>query len=284
MKRALEYYDAINPKTGKRSHTWKCVHNKFRRIAHQSYMARFREYVEKEGTKKPKVDSIEDYVYNNFERARDILCPVHDMDLKRWAIRKARMISLHDFVASDHWILNIKHKHDICSRKIIKVVTKREVINETEIKKSAEQFVIEVKSLLPHYNDDFVLNTDQSGLQLEFPSTRTLSYRGEKTTLAAVRSINAATHSYTIQPTISMSGKLFGPVYICLKEANGRMSENIKANLPQMKNVVVTCSASGKLTTSLVEYWRDKCLIPSLLSQPTLLLSDSWSGQGDRKG
>ena len=82
-------------------------------------MVGFRDYVEQSGTKKEKIDSLNDYAYNNFERARDLLCPVHDLDLKCWAIRKARMISLHDFVASDHWILNFKH--NICSRKIIKV-------------------------------------------------------------------------------------------------------------------------------------------------------------------
>ena len=121
MKRALDYYDAINPKTGKRSHTWRNVQNKFRRIKDQSYMSRFRDYIEKGGTKKQKVDSVDDYVYNNFERARDLLCAVHDIDLKRWAVRKARMMSLHGFVVSDHWILNFKHKHNICSRKMIKV-------------------------------------------------------------------------------------------------------------------------------------------------------------------
>ena len=120
MKQVLAYYDAINPKTGKRSHTWKSVQNKVKPVTHQYYMARFRDYVEQSGTKKEKIDSLNDYGYNNLERARDLLCPVHDLDLKRWAIRKARMISFHDFVASDHWILNFKHKHNIHSRKIIK--------------------------------------------------------------------------------------------------------------------------------------------------------------------
>ncbi|CAF1623425.1 unnamed protein product [Adineta ricciae] len=59
------------------------------------------------------------------------------------------------------------------------VVTEREIVNEAEIQKSADQFVSAAKSLLPYYNDDFLLNTDQAGLQLEFPSTRTLSYQGE---------------------------------------------------------------------------------------------------------
>ncbi|CAF1184809.1 unnamed protein product [Adineta ricciae] len=132
---------------------------------------------------------------------------------------------------------------------LFNVVTKREIVNEDEIQKSADQFVSEVKSLLPYYNEDFILNTDQAGPQLEFPSTRTLSYQREKTTLATVRSVNAITHSYTVQTTITMSGKILGPVYICLKEVIGRMSDNIKANLQQLKNVVVKCSASGKLTT-----------------------------------
>ena len=273
-------------------------------------MARFRDYVEQGGTKIEKIDSLNDYVYNNFEQARNLLCAVHEIDLKRWAIRKARTMSLHDCVASDRWVSKFKNNYNICSRKIIKirtcftaiiqmvqiiywcintinpfqVVTKRELINETEIKRSAAQFVTQVKLLLPCYNGDYVWNTAQSGLRLQFPSTRNLSYQGEKTTIATVRSINATTHSYTVQPTISMSGKIVGPIYLCLKEVNGRISENIKSNLPPVENVVVTCSASGKLTTSLVEYWRDNCLMPSLSLQKTLLLSDSWSGQAGGKG
>ncbi|CAF1135614.1 unnamed protein product, partial [Didymodactylos carnosus] len=69
MKRVIAYYDAINPKTGQRSHTWRNVQSKFKRISHQSYMARFRGYVEEGGTKKQKVDSLDDYIYDNFERA-----------------------------------------------------------------------------------------------------------------------------------------------------------------------------------------------------------------------
>ena len=74
MKRALAYYDAINPKTGKRSHTWKSVQNKCKRVTHQYYMARLQDYVEQSGTKKEKIDLLNDYAYNNFERARDLLC------------------------------------------------------------------------------------------------------------------------------------------------------------------------------------------------------------------
>ena len=237
-------------------------------------MARFRTYIEESGTKKQKIDSVEDFVYDKFERARELLRPVHDIDLKQWAEQQARSTFFHEFVASDTWILSFKHKYNICCRKVTKVsvdncresflsspiyafmqfVLKREVMNEEEIKKSADYFVSDVRALLPKYNKDFVLNTDQSGLEFEIHSTRTLSHQGEKTTVSAVRSTNEITHSYTVQPMISLSGKIIGPIYLCLKEAKGRMSDNIKAHLYKADNVLVTCSASGKLTTSLVEY------------------------------
>ncbi|CAF1420034.1 unnamed protein product, partial [Didymodactylos carnosus] len=100
-------------------------------------------------------------------------------------------------------------------------------------------------------------------------------------------------------------------------------SDRIKENLFNASNVVVTCRASGKLTTSLVStvpkhattmilqkcfsiilnilsfirnvkksknvnislvsYWVDKVLRPSL-SGTTLLIPDCWNGQGDNKG
>ena len=121
MKRALEFYDAINPKTGKRQHTWTNVKHRFQRIPYQYYMARFRKYVEQEGTKKQKVDSVDDFVYDKFECARDLFCPVHDIDLKRWAYQQARPMSFNEFTVSDTWLLNFKRKYDICSRKITKV-------------------------------------------------------------------------------------------------------------------------------------------------------------------
>lgn len=100
MQQALEYYNVTNSKTGKRIHTWKSVQHKFRRIPHQSYMARFREYVEKRGTNKEKLESLENRVYSSVDRARDLLCPVHDVDLKRWTIRESRIIKIQNFVAA----------------------------------------------------------------------------------------------------------------------------------------------------------------------------------------
>ncbi|CAF4807630.1 unnamed protein product, partial [Rotaria sp. Silwood2] len=93
---------------------------------------------------------------------------------------------------------------------------------------SADNFVSTVRKLLPKYDPDYVINTDQSGIQIELSSTRTLSHRGEKTTALSVRSKNATTHSFTVQPCISLSGKLVGPLFLCLREPSGYLSENVK--------------------------------------------------------
>ena len=98
---------------------------------------------------------------------------------------------------------------------------------------------------------------------------------GESSTWNSVRSVYNTTHSYTIQNIITMRRTVFGPLYLCLKEPTGHMSDRIKKNLFHAQNVVVTCSESGKLTSSLVTYWRDHCLIPNLSSK-TLLLVDSF--------
>ena len=60
------------------------------------------------------------------------------------------------------------------------------------------------------------------------------------------------------------------------------MGEQVKSRLFEQKNVVITCSSSGKLTTSLVSYWLNKCLLPSI-DKECLLITDSWLEQNDEK-
>jgi len=163
-------------------------------------------------------------------------------------------------------------------------VTKREVADEDIINESVEHFMEEVRDLLPSYNHRSILNTDQTAFEFEMHSTRTLSYVGEKATLLAVRSKNKITHRYTVQPTINLAGQIVGPVFVCLQEKDGRMGERVRKNLFHANNVVASCSSSGKLNTSLVQYWINNCLSPSLSHSRTLLLSDSWNGQSEKHG
>ena len=103
---------------------------------------------------------------------------------------------------------------------------------------------------------------------------------GEKTTKGQVKSMNAVTHSYTIMPIISLAGKLIDPGFICSREPTGKLGPRVKQSLYQANNIHVTCSKSGKLTKTHVQYWAKNILCPSV-SKDCLLLLDSWSGQTD---
>jgi len=95
----------------------------------------------------------------------------------------------------------------------------KEVENVDTINESAEKFVSDVKKLLPSYIECNVFNTDQLGLELEMHSNRTLSFEEEKITVATVRSKHNITHSYTVQPILSMESTPVGLLFLCLKEA-----------------------------------------------------------------
>ncbi|CAF3397918.1 unnamed protein product [Rotaria socialis] len=112
------------------------------------------------------------------------------------------------------------------------------------------------------------------------PSTRTLTTTGERSTTVLVKSMNAVTHSSTIIPIISMIGELVDPIFICLQEPTGRLGSRIQRSIYHANNIHVTCSKSGKLTKSHIQYWVEKVLRPSVADN-CLLLLDSWSGQTD---
>ena len=148
--------------------------------------------------------------------------------------------------------------------------------------RSSCEYVCAKRSLLvlANYLPENVLNTDQSGFNYEMKSNRTLSFKGEKVTHGAVKSKNASTHSYTIQPTISMAGTLVGKLFICLQEPKGVFGKVVKSNLFCAPNVILVSSKSGKLTKYLVKQYCSEALLP-FMDDSFVLLYDSWSGQVD---
>lgn len=81
MKAVVEYADKKNKKGGHRS--WKSIKNRFKALPHQGYVARFRKYLENEGTKQQKFGMMDEDVYDKFVNARGQALPIHDMDLQR---------------------------------------------------------------------------------------------------------------------------------------------------------------------------------------------------------
>jgi hypothetical protein len=71
-----------------------------------------------------------------------------------------------------------------------------------------------------------IINTDQVDLRREIHSSRTLSFRDEKITLASVKSKNACTHSYILQSSMNIAGQVVGPIFLCLQEPAGKISDS----------------------------------------------------------
>jgi hypothetical protein len=76
---------AVDPDWNGDKRRWETVKHHFRRIPHQNYLAQFRHYLEKHGTKKQKLDKIDDHTFDMFERARENTLPMRDIDLRQWA-------------------------------------------------------------------------------------------------------------------------------------------------------------------------------------------------------
>lgn len=148
-----------------KSHTFSSLRRRYRRVKSKQHLHRIKQYVKDQGTKFHKLQRVDEYAYTEFLRARNSYLPIHDCDIRRVAIKKAREMDLNDFVASHHWILDFKRRHNISSRKVTKLVTKHHLEDRDQILKSAETFVKTVKDALPQYDENHVWNTDQSGFK-----------------------------------------------------------------------------------------------------------------------
>ncbi len=67
---------------------------------------------DKNGNNQHKLSQLKNAVFNRFQKAREKYLPIHDRDLKRWAIQESRKINL-QFNASKYWINKFKKDHQI---------------------------------------------------------------------------------------------------------------------------------------------------------------------------
>ena len=107
MKKVVQFYNQKKNK-GKRKNAFLLVQRRFKEVKDKSYINRFQQYIESQGTKKLKLNQIDAFVYQSFEVARQLLLSMHDIDLKRWGLKKASMLGDIQFVASDHWCHHFK--------------------------------------------------------------------------------------------------------------------------------------------------------------------------------
>lgn len=250
--------------------TFKSVKTRYK-LLHPTQLTRFIKQVDAGGTTYDKWQAIGSAVKRKFDDARTAMSPVHDHNLRQWALEEAAKVGLATRIGPT-WIFAWKKRQGIVSRKVSKVWPTSKIRRAAEIELEAAIFRHDVLEKSAEYDHHMILNTDQSGFQYEYYTGRTLSYRGEHSTPIAIRSMNMTTHSYTIMPTLSASGRLQTPLYLCTQEVDGRMGPVVEATYFRAPNVVVTCSRSGKLegggifATTSTTYWR-----PCLQATPCCL-------------
>lgn len=186
---------------------------------------------------------------DHFCAAVDAVHITHDKDGQEWALQAQKGIVHVDvqFKASKYWVSYFKKSHKIGSKKINKFVTKKTHEEAENLKSAANKCIAEVKQIIQEKELESVFNSDQRGFQSELKSRQTLSVEGQQQNQCLVESVTSATHSYTIQPTISGDGKLLSPLFVALQERSGAFGPAVQETLFQPSNIYLTVSKSGKL-------------------------------------
>uniref|UniRef100_A0A914DA33 HTH CENPB-type domain-containing protein n=1 Tax=Acrobeloides nanus TaxID=290746 RepID=A0A914DA33_9BILA len=116
-----------------------------------------------------KFKLIRDGVFNRFVSKSAAGFPIHDKDLRRWAVDINRKLDnpLEGFKALEGWVKRFKRRHKIVSRKITKFVPKSEFNAKEDIESAAKSFVKEFKEIMNNFDSCEVFNCDQSSFQKE---------------------------------------------------------------------------------------------------------------------
>ncbi|XP_025156211.1 uncharacterized protein LOC112588977 [Harpegnathos saltator] len=187
------------------------------------------------------------------------------------------------FVTSNTWFTSFLREYKISNRRIVRYLSKREIISPQAVMESALHFQELIRSISSDYDPDFIINSDRTGCEYRVNVARTYTHTGEKFVQLYIGDLNKVTHSYTAQYSVTQSGKLLNKMFVCLQETSDtfgvRVQKEVDALLLLCKNVVPVCPKSGKLTTSLYQQYLKLVLKPYVSNHQFLFLVDSWGGQ-----
>lgn len=206
--------------------------------------------------------------------------------MRQWAIAAANPLisESFEFQASQIWCNTFKVKHGIRQRHVTKYVSTKEKSTCEELLQIAADSQHQTSTIIPDFDPDFVINTDQTGCEDRISIKRTLSFRGEKVTEIAVKQLNQLTHSYTTQYGFTLSGKLLPKVFLCLQEPSGKFGPRVQKEVNELmehQNVHIVATKSGKFTKETYSEFLENVLKPYVNTEPFLFIIDSWGGQKD---
>jgi len=90
------------------THSMKTIKGRFTRVRHQSYLARFRKYREKYGTKRERYVEVARFCREMCEETEASGGIVDNEKLRAWALQKAEELHLSNFSASPTWLARLK--------------------------------------------------------------------------------------------------------------------------------------------------------------------------------
>lgn len=189
------------------------------------------------------------------------------------------------FNASDPWIVKFKKKYGIKQRNITRYVSTKDHVTLEEVMEAAERFRIQTTAILPDFELDFVINTNQISCQYQMSYNTSLTDERLNMIFRQQEGSNVLIHSYTVQYALTASGKIIPSVFLCMHEPMGKFDSSVQKNVDKLmndfKNVIVTCSKSGELTKELYKEFLTHTLSPYVDKNKFLLIIDSWKCQTD---
>jgi hypothetical protein len=84
----------------------------------RQYLARFRDCVERGGSRRSLYRDIDDYTADQVRETRARGRPVHDYMIRHWASQRAEAIGFDDFACSNNWLDYFKKRNKIRSKKV----------------------------------------------------------------------------------------------------------------------------------------------------------------------
>lgn len=133
------------------------------RLKSMRYLSRWEEQIKSGGSKFDKYCIVDSWTYDRFVEARQNFHQITTRNLQQWALAAASQFQDFEFKASKTWVTEFKKKHRIRQRKITKFVSRKEMASQDEILAAADTFRIQTRTLIPNFDQDFIINTDQTG-------------------------------------------------------------------------------------------------------------------------
>jgi len=265
-------------------HSWKALQSRFSFLRQHSDSLYYRlRLVAKDNSRETRLEKLSvlyETLWEQFESSRGRFETVSDHDLAQWAMVIAQDLDLNGFKASASFLYRWKIKYRVCSRKVTKFVSHRNILSREQKALEAQNLGRKIQAIVQAENiaHKNIFNADQTGIPYEISSNRTLSHRGERSTFGHVQSINSTKHSFTAMLLISADGKLADKTLLCLQEIGGRFGPSVERGLYRPPNVSLTCTRSGLFTDSTYKWWVDTILSNHIKhDQKCLFIADSWA-------